>query len=116
MKLLYCEFCNDVFSLRKEPSSCHCGACSGHYEENFSVVATENAVILGFDWKHFKYAISNRPIKGLGKIFKAFIVPHECSTVRYMAKNYYENKYFSEQGVEDYTEERDGGGDDNDPN
>ena len=34
MKLIFCDFCHDVFKLDYELRSCKCGKCCGHYDRD----------------------------------------------------------------------------------
>lgn len=85
MKLLMCNDCSDVFSLRYEVRNCVCGKSGGHYlEDGLHAVIWGECIALGFANDSFVTAIKDRPMSGRGKEFTAFVIPVECSTVEHV--------------------------------
>lgn len=85
MKLLHCNDCSDVFSLRYEKRTCICGKSGGHYlEDGLHAVIWGECIALGFANDSFVTAIKDRPMSGRGKEFTAFVIPKYCDTVWYM--------------------------------
>ncbi len=88
MKLVFCPFCHDVFQLRpKEWRTCECGNVGGRYKDYLHAEITKDAIPLGFDNAEFAFALRNRPQKGLGRRFEAFVIPEECPTVHVVSKD-----------------------------
>ena len=57
MKLLRCNECRDVVSLRMEPRVCFCGKSSGHYlEDGWTAVVSGPCITLGMDNHSFAKA------------------------------------------------------------
>lgn len=81
MKLIYCNKCGDVLSLRKESRTCFCGDSGGKYVDSLQAEIWGSAVPLGFLNGDFVEALANRPAGGLGVTFTAFVIPHSSLTV-----------------------------------
>ena len=81
MKLIYCKECRDIVRLRGELRWCECGASMGRYTGVWDAEIGGSAIPLGFDSLDFFIAIEERPERGLGKEFTAFVIPKKCSTV-----------------------------------
>jgi hypothetical protein len=93
MKLVFCPFCHDVFELRpKEWRTCKCGKVGGMYKDNLNAEITKDAIPLGFDNFEFMSALRNRPKKGLGRRFEAFVIPEECPTIHVISEDKQDNK------------------------
>ena len=86
MKLIYCKECGDIVRLRGELRGCWCGGSTGRYIGVFQAEIGGSAIPLGFDSLDFFVAIEERPEKGLGKGFTAFVIPEECETVEEVDK------------------------------
>lgn len=96
MKLLYCEFCGDVFKLDYEVKTCKCGRCSGYYKEDGLHAVIKGGIPLGIANNSLMMALDRedalqREIETLeeratgkfmhGERFEAFVIPMPCSTV-----------------------------------
>ena len=90
MKLLYCNLCQDTFSLSYTTKTCHCGESGGHYEvDGLNAKYYGNATPLGFANGTFKHARERQPEWGNGFEFTAFVIPKVCpSMVRTDATDY----------------------------
>jgi hypothetical protein len=101
MKLLLCELCGDVFSLRKDARYCKCGENGGRYVDNINVeVWGTEAIVLGFANNTLMKALSEQKQYGdltekmggiygnqvMGRPFTAFIIPESASSVRTVLK------------------------------
>lgn len=83
MKLIFCPECQDVVKLAMSERRCECGASSGRYLEDALHAEIAGAAIpLGFANSTLARALQERPASGLGSTFEAFVIPHECPTVR----------------------------------
>lgn len=83
MKLIFCPSCEDVVRLVSEPRVCMCGVSGGYYlEDGLNAEIWGEAVPLGFANGRFVEALRSRPQSGWGYVFPAFIIPHECGTIR----------------------------------
>jgi hypothetical protein len=82
MKLLLCKRCQDVFKLQVDlPRQCLCGATKGHYTDGVNAVYSgDNAVPIGFANSTFADAVNSQPKEGMGKEFKAFVIPKVCDS------------------------------------
>lgn len=81
MKLLFCPYCGDVFSLNKVKKICSCRRSSGQYEEDgINAVYSGSAVPIGFNNASFLTALAIQPKEGKGEEFTAFIIPEKCET------------------------------------
>jgi hypothetical protein len=83
MKLLLCQKCGDVFKLGQVERHCLCGKTRGSYLAD-GLHATYHgnfAVPLGFANSSFRAAIENQPESGMGRVFEAFVIPHQCDTM-----------------------------------
>ena len=82
MKLIYCEKCGDVISMRFEERSCFCGASKGRYLDSLNAEYSGPAKPLGFHNTHFKSALKNQPEKSWGVEFTAFVIEKDCLTFK----------------------------------
>jgi len=83
MKLIFCPKCTDVVRLFKELRFCKCKESSGRYlVDSVDAEIYGKAVPLGFINNSLAEALRNRPDDGMGKLFTAFVIPHECRTVK----------------------------------
>lgn len=83
MKLIHCTRCGDTVALLRRHRTCDCGQSGGHYEEDgITATITGNAVPVGINNESFRAALRLRPQSGMGEPFTAFVIPHECPTVR----------------------------------
>ena len=83
MKLLFCDKCNDVFSLVEKSKWCSCEGCGGQYLDNLNAVYWgDTATPIGFSNSSFVKAVINRPKEGMGSKFEAFVIPIRCSTMK----------------------------------
>jgi hypothetical protein len=81
MKLLLCMECDSIFNLEYYEKTCVCGKVSGKYIDKVNAVYSgDSAIPLAFANHSFGDAIRNRPDRGLGRRFEAFVVPKECSS------------------------------------
>jgi len=87
MKLIFCPECHDVRSLAKALRICSCGESWGRYHNEIDARVGGKAVPLGFANGSFVRALANRPVDGLGERFEAFVIPHQCPTVRPMGNS-----------------------------
>ena len=76
--------CHDIRSLHsKGIVSCKCGQSSGQYlEDDLNVIIRGAAIPLGILNSSLVKAVRARPSSGLGAQFDAFVIPHQCPTVR----------------------------------
>ena len=84
MKLLFCNFCYDIFSLAPEEKVCTCGRSRGAYDQDLLhawYVGTA-AIPLGFINSSFDEAMRAQPNDGMGERFVAFVIPKVCPTFR----------------------------------
>ena len=83
MKLIFCTKCLDVVRLKQGPGEryCECGECFGRYTDDVNAYYGGPAIPLGFHNVEFIHALRNQPEKGMGKEFKAFVIPKECATM-----------------------------------
>lgn len=81
MKLIYCEFCGDVFNLTREEKSCSCGRSKGKYLPDGlnAEISGKNSVPLGFSNGSFIDALS---LRKYGINFTAFVIPESSKTIR----------------------------------
>lgn len=85
MKLILCPHCYDVVKLVTDRRDCMCGLCWGWYEDNLNAFYNCNAIPIGFDNHTLAKALLEQPTKGMGKTFKAFVIPKECATFKRLA-------------------------------
>ena len=89
MKLLYCNECGDVFSLRYEWKTCSCGLSLGKYTNELDGVYLGPCTTLGFANASFVGAIKKQPKKyqgpGTGERFEAFIIEKNCRYIAHMS-------------------------------
>lgn len=94
MKLLFCWYCNNIFTLTKRKRMCKCKQSWGKYtDDNHAEVHGKYAVPLGFNNHSLKFAISMRchPIlptrrehlyeDGSGYIFDAWVYSKDNDVV-----------------------------------
>lgn len=82
MKLIYCPECCDIVRLMSNWRRCQCGAARGAYRiDGLHVDIEGTAIPLGIDSYSFRQAMRNRPERGPGELFTAFVIPKECATV-----------------------------------
>jgi hypothetical protein len=83
MKLIFCEYCKDLFSLRPDKMRlCECGQSYGRYTDNINARIGGFAIPIGFDNGEFLSALKVRPWDGMGVEFKAFVIPKHVSTIQ----------------------------------
>ncbi len=82
MKLIHCNECRDVVSLRYEWRYCVCGQSGGHYVDNLNAEIKGPCTPLGFANNSFNHALLNQPEKDWGKEFNAFVIEKKCPTVK----------------------------------
>lgn len=83
MKLILCEKCNDIRSLRLCLVECSCKQSWGFYlKDGINAEIGGAAIPIGFDNYSLIRAIQNRPDSGMGREFRAFIIPVSCNTVK----------------------------------
>ena len=86
MKLLLCKHCQDVVKITTEDKRfCLCKKTWGRtIGDGITVEVSDNehTIVLGLSNPSLVQAIHNRPKKGLGSMFSAFVIPEECPTVR----------------------------------
>jgi hypothetical protein len=88
MKLLLCRKCGDVILMRPELRACSCGAASGRYIDNETVVQTENTISIALHNHDLRAAIEAfdrspdawHPLM----VFRAYINPRCEPDVRYI--------------------------------
>lgn len=83
MKLILCKKCQDVVRLvQSEERACSCGTCSGRYTNELDAWYKGGVFVvpLGFDNWSLSTAVHEQPENGMGKIFRAFVIPKECKT------------------------------------
>lgn len=86
MKLIFCRECCDVVRLiQEEKRRCYCGKAWGQYDNDGlnAVYGGETAVAIGFLNDSFTLAVIDRPERGFGRDFKAFVIPKHCSTLKF---------------------------------
>jgi len=81
MKILFCEYCGDLFNLKYELKSCNCGKTKGKYCTNLLNAVITDGIVISFSEATFLPAIRGRPNSGLGKHFIASILPKYADTV-----------------------------------
>lgn len=83
MKLIYCTRCAQIVSLCHQETKCRCGLSGGFYKnDNQTVVLYGPCIPLGITNESFMKALKNRPGRGPGAEFVAFIIPRRCITVK----------------------------------
>jgi len=82
MKLFYCPKCKSIASLSKEPRFCDCHRSGGVYTDDIHAEIWGAAIPLGIANDSFLQALQERPDKGLGKEFIAFVIPRHCVSIR----------------------------------
>ena len=82
MKLVYCKNCKSIFNLTKDMKYCDCKQTYGKYTDDLNAEVSCHALSIGFLNSDFIAAINNRPIRGQGRRFEAFVIPKVCDTIR----------------------------------
>jgi len=83
MKLLFCPICGDVQAMTYITTRfCRCGKSWGKYTDYRVVTIGGSAIPLGIVNDELLRAVQQRPDTGLGEEFTAFVIPHECETVK----------------------------------
>jgi hypothetical protein len=75
MKLLHCANCGDVFNLSAIQKQCGCGKCGGQFVDNHTIKIWGRCVPIGIDSITYTVAVFNRPERGFGKQFDAWVFP-----------------------------------------
>jgi hypothetical protein len=87
MKLIFCPNCSDVVRLMDYFRECECKESFGFYEaDGLNATIGGKAIPIGFSNPTFKYALEHQPKDGAGFVFDAFVIPQECSTIKYRNK------------------------------
>ncbi len=83
MKLIICVECSDVVKLDTDFRSCNCGKSGGMYLEDGlnARIHGEHAIPIGFNNHTLRHALVNRPERGMGSRFEAFVIPKQCDTI-----------------------------------
>ena len=82
MKLLFCPQCQDVVKLFRDQRFCRCRQSWGRYRTAVQAEIGGRAIPLGIADEGFRGALQQRPRDGLGARFEAFVIAHQCTTVR----------------------------------
>ena len=82
MKLIFCTSCHDIVKLHSEPRTCLCGKSGGRYVDELNAEIKGHAVPLGISNVTLVAALVCRPPSGMGERFDAFVIPHQCDTVK----------------------------------
>lgn len=82
MKLIHCNKCGDVVTLRVHERWCECGSSGGRYlADRLHAEIWGECTPLGFHNALFGNALNAQPEEGMGRSFEAFIIPKVCPTV-----------------------------------
>ena len=84
MKLILCRNCQDIFKLSTKGNRiCECGSSGGRYLEDgyYAVYWGMDAVPIGFSNAALVVALRNRPRRGDGARFTAFVMPKEVPSM-----------------------------------
>lgn len=89
VKLIYCNECHDVVSLRISSDgapfrTCACGKSGGKYVDRINAVTYGPCIPLGFAGRSFRDARANRKPQDSddgGTLFTAFVIPENCPSV-----------------------------------
>jgi len=89
MKLIYCNECHDVISLRFEDRTCDCGKSGGKYLDRLNAEIYGPCIPLGFAGKSFRDARENQPEtnENGGALFTAFVIEKQCPTIQRRNEN-----------------------------
>lgn len=93
MKLILCNECSDVFSLKMEEKRCTCGKSHGRYVDNLNAEIGGPCTPLGFANWSFKRALQMQRIEDKHQVgmepscckgveFDAFVIPAVATSVR----------------------------------
>lgn len=86
MKLILCLECQDVRKLLSDGVECQCGKSGGRYLAGGLHAETFGPCVpIGFNNSALASAIRNRPRKGVGVGFGAFVIPEQCLTIKHTA-------------------------------
>ena len=86
MKLIYCDECQDVVSLRDTLRACACGKSLGVYHpDGRHAQISGPCTPLGFDNESFDRALASRPPGAPGVGFRAFVIEQNCRTIEIRA-------------------------------
>jgi len=82
MKLIRCGNCGDVYNVTFGKKTCSCEKTWACYEPDglHATYGGEHAIPIGFLNRSFLRALYNRPTRGQGRPFIAFVIPRECET------------------------------------
>lgn len=89
MKLLFCNYCGDVFNLSMKEKTCGCGRVGGRYLDDrlHAEYWGDCAYPLGFSNPEFQTALAYQPEDGYrGEEFVAFVIPEKCDTMKKIEK------------------------------
>lgn len=87
MKLLYCQWCGDIFNLQLHEKQCSCGKAKGKYlEDGLNAVWCGNLGVMPFmlTSSDFKYVASDffaNPTIQRERAIRACGIPYECKTL-----------------------------------
>jgi hypothetical protein len=81
MKLIFCPACQDVIKLASSLRYCMCGESFGYYTDEIKAVIGGKAIPLGFANNSLVEALRNRPEKGMGERFIAFVIPRNAPNI-----------------------------------
>lgn len=83
MKLIFCPHCHDIVKLIFNcQRDCKCERSGGWYVDDLNAVYVGDAIPLGFNNQTLVSAIRNQPESGMGKGFRAFVIPKKCDTFK----------------------------------
>lgn len=89
MKLIYCEYCADIFALTEKNKNCHCGQSSGHYIDNKNVEVSGKSIVFGIRNPNmtkllvgYKFALKNNIQEFFMSSVELFIIPEPHKTIK----------------------------------
>jgi len=84
MKLIFCNECHDIVSMRYELRSCDCGRSQGRYVDEVHLEYSGPCRVLGFANKSFASALSYHQHNGntKGIVFKSFVIPSHAESIK----------------------------------
>lgn len=84
MKLIFCNECKDVLSLRNEEKQCYCGKSKGKYIDDETVEYSGPCRVLSIVNRSFAAALNYKQPNGntKGIVFKSFVVPYSNGNVK----------------------------------
>lgn len=84
MKLFLCEACSDIVRLLDYKRECECKKSYGFYEKDgLHAVMGGKAIPLGISNPSLLVAIQRRTENAPGPAFHAFVIPFNCSTIKF---------------------------------